>query len=56
MPRGYLGRESTALHRRALVALMLCAPVVLARQDTPTKKTTHFRVPRQNEAARLTVN
>lgn len=38
MPRSFLGRESAALHRRTLVALLLCAPVALASQDASPKK------------------
>ena len=38
MPRYYFGRESTALHRGTLLALLLFAPVVLASQDALPKK------------------
>jgi hypothetical protein len=38
MPRSYLGPELAPLHRWTLVALVFCAPFVLARQDATPKK------------------
>ncbi len=38
MPRYYFGRESTALHRGTLLALLLFVPIALASQDALPKK------------------